>query len=128
MIIKLIISVILIDCLLENVFKLHIKGSQGVDCLLKGRSSFPTITVRVTWKFCFCSIGMDDIRFLLLYLKLACQLHVNVNFKRRGFGETVGSHGQNLHGGKKAFLKLKSETIVIGCNSDLKLRATKTLI
>ena len=124
----MIISVILITCLLENVFKLHIKGSQGVDCLLKGRSLFPTITVRVTWKFCFCGRGMDDISFLLFYLKLACQLHVNVNFKRRGFGETVGSHGQNLHGEKKAFPKLKSETIVIGCNSDLKLRATKTLI
>ena len=31
-------------------------------------------------------------------------------------------------GEKKAFPKLKSETIVIGFNSDLKLRATKTLI
>ena len=124
----MIISVILITCLLENVFKLHIKGSQGVDYLLKGRSSFTTITVRVTWKFCFCGRGTDDISFLLFYLKLACQLLVNANFKRRGFGETVGCHGQNLQGGKKAFPKLKSETIVIGFNSDLKLRATKTLI
>ena len=31
-------------------------------------------------------------------------------------------------GEKEAFPKLKSETIVIGFNSDLKLRVTKTLI
>ena len=123
----MIISVILITCLLENVFKLHIKGSQGVDCLLKGRSSFPTITVRVTWKFCFCGRGID-ISFLLFYLKLACQLHVNVNFKRRDLAKPLAVMAKIYMGEKKAFPKLKSETIVVGCNSDLKLRATKTLI
>ena len=124
----MIISVILITCLLENVFKLHIKGSQGVDYLLKGRSSFSTITVRVTWKYYFCGRGTDDISFLLFYLKLACQLLVNANLREGDLAKQLAVMAKIYMGEKKAFPKLKSETIVIGFNSDLKLRATKTLI
>ena len=124
----MIISVIFITCLLENFFKLHIKGSQGVDCLLKGRSSFPTITVRVTWKFWFCGRRMDDISFLFFYLKLACQLLVNVSLREGELAKQLAFIGKIYMREKEAFLKLKSETTVIGYNSDLKLRATETLI
>ena len=55
---------------------------------------------------------MDGTGFLLLDLKLASHLVVSASFK--GFGETVGSHGQNLQAKEETFPKLKSATTVTG--------------
>ena len=55
---------------------------------------------------------MDGTGFLLFYLKLASHLVVSASFK--GFGETVGSHGQNLQAEEETFPKLKSATTVTG--------------
>ena len=118
----------LLPVCLRIFFKLHIKGSQGVDCLLKGRSSFPTITVRVTWKFWFCGRRMDDISFLFFCLKLACQLLVNVSLREGELAKELAFIGKIYMREKEAFPKLKSETTVIDYNFDLKLRATETLI
>ena len=65
--------------------------------------------------------------FLLFYLKLACHLVVSASFKR--FGETVGSYGQNLQGKNKTFFRsLSPQPPLLVLNSDLKLRATETLM
>ena len=53
---------------------------------------------------------MDGTGFLLFYLKLASHLVVSASFQ--GFGETVGSHGQNLQAKEETFPKLKSATTV----------------
>ena len=69
---------------------------------------------------------MDGTGFLLLYLKLASHLVVSASFK--GFGETVGVMGKIYKRKKRLFRSSRAQPPLLVFNSDLKLRATETLI
>ena len=83
----MIISVILITCLLENFFKLHIKGSQKVDCILKGRSSFPLLQGNLGLSFlCDGNLGVNKIlcRILLLFTSIIT-ISLSIDEKKPAF-------------------------------------------
>ena len=67
-------------------------------------------------------------KFPFFYLKLACQLLVNVSLREGELAKELAFIGKIYMREKEAFPKLKSETTVIDYNFDLKLRATETLI
>ena len=108
---KLIISVILITCLLENFFKLYIKGSQSVDCILKGRSSFPLLQSNLGILLLRQKDGWQNISFCFIWSWHVTWLSVLV---LRNSAKQLAVMGKTYKGKMKPFPKLKSTTTVVG--------------
>ena len=105
------LSFLLPSCLLENFFKLHVKDGQSVDCLLKGRGSFPLLQSNLGILLLRQKDGWQNISFCFIWSWHVTWLSVLV---LRNSAKQLAVMGKIYKGKRKPFPRLESATTVIG--------------